>query len=58
MEEIKYLALNASISLLATAAGIIMMNYTKNYTYLFLVAAVAFIGFRDMVAAWRMYDEK
>lgn len=58
MEEIKFLFLNALISFIATAAGVMLMTSTDNYTYLFLVVVAAIVGIRDLLAAMTMYDEQ
>lgn len=57
MEEGKYLRFNGRIALFTAFLGGMMMAETNQYTYLFLVIVVAVIGFRDLMAAFTIYDE-
>lgn len=57
MTEVRYLCLNATISLIVAVLGAMLMATQENYTYVFLVVAAAFVGWRDLAAAKAIYDE-
>ena len=55
--DIKYMALNATISFTATVAGILLMTSHNDYSYCFLIVLVAWVGIRDLKAAMIFYQE-
>lgn len=57
MLEVRYLCLNAAISLIVAVFGVMLMTTQENYTYTFLVVSAAFVGLRDLAAAKAIYDE-